>query len=151
MRLTTVAPPVGRESYSAVLGVHFEECRCLTVFDLEQVFNQNVRYLEEILTYRFVVSAVCYLIVRPLVNLTTCMSVKKPVLVILVKDAKSLLKMWTIKMKCSNYNSTKNSPYIQCDQMTRLCFQYLAIFSNEICSKAYKLCQCELKTLPKTK
>ena len=79
------------------------------------------------------------------------MSVKKPVLVILVKDAKSLLKMWTIKMKCSNYNSTKNSPYIQCDQMTRLCFQYLAIFSNEICSKAYKLCQCELKTLPKTK
>ena len=59
MRLTTVAPPVGRESYSAVLGVHFEECRCLAVFDLEQVFNQNVRYLEEILTYRFVVSAVC--------------------------------------------------------------------------------------------
>ena len=33
----------------------------------------------------------------------------------------------------------------------QLCFQYLAIFSNEICPKAYKLHQSELKTLPKTK
>ena len=32
----------------------------------------------------------------------------------------------------------------QCDQMTRLCLQYLAIFSNEICPKANKLCQIEL-------
>ena len=39
----------------------------------------------------------------------------------------------------------------QCDQMTKLCFQYLAIYSNEICPKAYKLCQLELKTLPKPK
>ena len=42
-------------------------------------------------------------------------------------------------------------PSDQCDQMTKLCFKYLRIFSNEICPKAYKLCQRELKTLPKTK
>ena len=40
----------------------------------------------------------------------------------------------------------------QRDQMTRLCFQYLAIFSAlKIRPKAYKLYKNELKTLPQTK
>ena len=38
-----------------------------------------------------------------------------------------------------------------CDQMAKLCFQYLAIFSNENVPNSIKLCQSELKTLPKPK
>ena len=39
----------------------------------------------------------------------------------------------------------------QCDHMTRLYFQYLAIYSNKNLPKAYKLRQSEQETLPKTK
>ena len=46
------------------------------------------------------------------------------------------------------WNRTSSS---KCDQITKLCFQYLAIFSKKMCPIAYKLCQSELKTLPKTK
>ena len=36
-------------------------------------------------------------------------------------------------------------------RLTRLCFQYVAINSIKSCPRTYKLCQSELKTLPKTK
>ena len=45
----------------------------------------------------------------------------------------------------------KQNYFLATGSVTRLCFQYLAIYSNKDLPKACKLCQSELITLPNTK